>query len=93
MYCTFYFFGSLLRFREVSSTTFCIVERTLCLLYPFSGVHLGTPPLEKPSSIYIYKLLASRITSYIGIATKLLRTESLLLLGNDSTIFQRVKDR
>ena len=41
----FTFFGSLLRFREFSSTTFCIVEKTLHLLYPFSGVHLGTWPL------------------------------------------------
>ena len=37
---TFHFFGSLLHSREVSSTPFCIVEKTLHLLYPFSGVHL-----------------------------------------------------
>ena len=39
--CVHFFSGSLLRFRKVSSTTFCIVEKTLHLLYPFSGVHLG----------------------------------------------------
>ena len=35
-----------LRSREVSSTTVCRVEKTLHLLYHFSGVHLGTRPLE-----------------------------------------------
>ena len=44
--CPFTFFGSLLCSCEVSSTTFCIVEKTLNLLYPFSGVHLGIRPLE-----------------------------------------------
>ena len=43
---TIHFFESLLHSREVSSTNFCIVEKTLYLLYPFSGVHLGTRPLE-----------------------------------------------
>ena len=27
-------------------TNFCIVEKILNLLYPFSGVHLGTRPLK-----------------------------------------------
>ena len=55
---TVHSFGSLLRSREVSSTTFCTVEKTLHLLYPFSVVHLGTRPIEnrrqvqKLSSIY-----------------------------------------
>ena len=43
---TVHSFGSLLRSREVSSTTFCTVEKTLHLLYPFSVVHLGTRPIE-----------------------------------------------
>ena len=47
--CTFYrshFFWSLLRPREVSRTTFCVVEKRLHLLYHFSGAHSGTRPLE-----------------------------------------------
>ena len=64
----FTLFGSLLPSREVSSTTFCIVEKTLYLLYRFSGVHLGTRAAgEQEASLrtvqYIYKLLASSITS------------------------------
>ena len=45
---TVHFFGSLLHFLEVSSTSFCIVRKTLNFLYPFSEIyiHLGTRPLE-----------------------------------------------
>ena len=51
MYILPFFFGSLLRFREDSSTTLCIVDETLNLLYPFSGVHLGTRPLESKRQV------------------------------------------
>ena len=36
----FTFFRSLLRSHEVSSVIFCVVEKTLNLLYPFSGAHM-----------------------------------------------------
>ena len=90
----FTFIGSLLRSHAVSSTIFCIVEKTLHLLYPFSGVHLGTRPLENRKQVEklsgIYKMWASRITSLGLLRSVLLLTESLLLVGDESTIFQGV---
>ena len=90
----FIFFGSLFRCREVSSTTFCTVVKTLHLHYPFSGVHLGTLPLESKRQIYkpssIYQFLASMIASYGLLQSVILRTASLLLLGDNSNLFRRV---
>ena len=48
---TFTFFGSLLHFSEVSMLLFCTVVKTLHLLYPFSGVYLGTRTLESRRQI------------------------------------------
>ena len=91
---SFTFFGSLLRFREVSSTTFCIIEKTLHLLYPFSGVHLGTREKEAGLKAVQYLLIfASKITSMGLLRSVLLLTGSLLLVRDDSTIFHGVLDR
>ena len=46
-----FFLGSLLRSHEVSSTTFCIVEKTLYLLYPFSGVVGYSAAREQKASL------------------------------------------
>ena len=59
----FTFFGSLLRFREVSSTTFCIVENTLYV--PFFRGTLGYSAAGEQEASFksrpVYKPLASRL--------------------------------
>ena len=83
----FTFFGSL-RSREVSSNTFCIVENKLHLLYPFSGVHFGTRELESRRQVVQYLLIFCLKDHKLRVV--LLLTESLLLAGDVSTIFQGV---
>ena len=91
---TFHFFLTLFCSREVSSTSFCVVEKTLYLLYPFSGVHLGTRSLESRGQVlrdvYIVLINFWPLRSQSWECYKvyiLLRIEYLLLLGDNSTIF------
>ena len=91
-------FGSLLRSMRfqtlVSNTNFCIVEKTFHLLYLFSGAHLGTRDAGLMSAPVFtnfstcYYCFASRVTSLGLLRSVLLPIESLLLVGDDLTIFQ-----
>ena len=57
----------LLRFQLL---LFCIAEKILHLCYPFSGVHLGTRPLESNRQVYQYLYIFCFYDHKLGVATK-----------------------